>query len=79
MTTKTILIREEKSGLSVSAPLLFNKAPENAAFFWEYLATPRVVPAFMPSGRGLKSPAPFRRISLRALLTPSRCLRRMPR
>lgn len=44
MTTKTILIREEKSGLSVSAPLLFNKAPENAAFFWEYLATPRLVP-----------------------------------
>ena len=41
--TRAILIAEPKSGLSVTATLLDVKAPENAAFLWDYLATPRVV------------------------------------
>lgn len=41
--TRAIRITEPKSGLSVIAPLLDGKAPENAAFLWEYLAGPRVV------------------------------------
>ena len=43
MTTRAILIEEPKSGLSVKAPLLDGKAPDNAAFLWEYLAEPRIV------------------------------------
>ncbi|MBL0371985.1 DUF3830 family protein [Rhizobium sp. KVB221] len=43
MSNRAILITEPKSGLSVTAPLLDAKAPENAAFFWDYLAEPRIV------------------------------------
>jgi hypothetical protein len=43
MSNRAILITEQKSGLSVTAPLLDTKAPDNAAFFWEYLSEPRVV------------------------------------
>jgi hypothetical protein len=43
MSNRAILITELKSGLSVTAPLLDAKAPDNAAFFWEYLSQPRVV------------------------------------
>ena len=34
MTTRAILIEEPKSGLSVKAPLLDGKAPDNASFLW---------------------------------------------
>ena len=43
--TRSILITEGKSGLSVAAALLEEKAPANAAFLWRYLETPRVVPS----------------------------------
>lgn len=43
--TRSILISEAKSGLSVTAALLEDKAPANAAFLWRYLETPRVVPS----------------------------------
>ncbi|NGM46239.1 DUF3830 family protein [Rhodobacter sp. SGA-6-6] len=43
--TRSILISEAKSGLSVAAALLEDKAPANAAFLWRYLETPRVVPS----------------------------------
>jgi hypothetical protein len=43
MKTRAIHITEPKSGLSVTAPLLDAKAPENAAFLWEYLSEQRLV------------------------------------
>lgn len=43
MTNRAIAITEPKSGLSAVAPLLADKAPQNAAFLWEYLAAPRLV------------------------------------
>lgn len=43
MTTRAIRITEPRSGLAVSAPLLDGKAPENAAFLWDYLEEPRIV------------------------------------
>lgn len=43
MTTRAILIEEPKSGLSVKAVLLDGKAPDNAAFLWDYLVEPRIV------------------------------------
>lgn len=43
MTNRAITIAEPKSGLSVTAPLLVDKAPANAAFLWDYLSAPRVV------------------------------------
>ncbi|MBN9244409.1 MAG: DUF3830 family protein [Mesorhizobium sp.] len=43
MTNRAIAIAEPKSGLSVTALLLADKAPANAAFLWEYLSEPRVV------------------------------------
>lgn len=43
--TRRILITEGRSGLSVPAALLEEKAPANAAFLWRYLETPRVVPS----------------------------------
>ncbi|RVD53969.1 DUF3830 family protein, partial [Mesorhizobium sp. M7A.F.Ca.ET.027.03.2.1] len=39
-----IRITEPRSQLSVTALLLPEKAPENAAFLSAYLGTPRVVP-----------------------------------
>ena len=41
--TRAILIAESRSGLSVKALLLDGKAPDNAAFLWDYLAEPRIV------------------------------------
>lgn len=60
MTQKTILILEEKSGLSITAPLLADKAPDNSAFFWDYLAEPRVVPGLhaMWTGPEISCPIP---------------------
>ena len=43
MTDRMIHIRETVSGLDIKAPLLSGKAPENAAFFWDYLAEERTV------------------------------------
>ena len=41
--TRAILIEESRSGLSVRALLLDAKAPDNAAFLWDYLAERRIV------------------------------------
>lgn len=43
MKTRAIHVTEPKSGLSVTAPLLDGKAPENTAFLWDYLAEQRLV------------------------------------
>ena len=43
MRQRAIAITEPKSGLSVVAPLLGDKAPQNAAFLWDYLGEPRTV------------------------------------
>ncbi|MBB4065625.1 DUF3830 family protein [Gellertiella hungarica] len=60
MTVKTISMKEPRSGLAVSAPLLFDKAPANAAFLWAYLSEPRVVPGIhaMWTGPEISCPVP---------------------
>lgn len=60
MTQKTISIRETRSGLDVSAVLMFEKAPENAAFLWDYLSEERVVPGLhaMWTGPEISCPIP---------------------
>lgn len=60
MNNQRILIHEEKSGLSVTARLLADKAPDNAGFFWDYLAAPRVVPGIhaMWTGPEISCPIP---------------------
>jgi hypothetical protein len=58
--TQAILITEGPSGLSVTADLLPGKAPANAAFLWDYLAMPRVVPGIhaMWTGPEISCPIP---------------------
>ncbi|TIN30813.1 MAG: DUF3830 family protein [Mesorhizobium sp.] len=56
----SIRITEPRSQLSVTALLLPEKAPENAAFLLAYLATPRVVPGIhaMWTGPEISCPVP---------------------
>ncbi|WP_095198918.1 DUF3830 family protein [Mesorhizobium carmichaelinearum] len=56
----SISITESRSKLSVTAQLLPEKAPENAAFLIAYLATPRVVPGIhaMWTGPEISCPVP---------------------
>lgn len=72
MTTRAILIEEPKSGLSVKAPLLDGKAPDNAAFLWEYLAQPRVVGGLhaMWTGPEISCPIPPAHLEGAAYATP---------
>jgi hypothetical protein len=58
--TRAILIEESRSGLSVKAPLLDGKAPDNAAFLWDYLAEPRIVGGIhaMWTGPEISCPVP---------------------
>jgi len=60
MTTPAIRITEPRSKLSVTALLLPEKAPENAAFLQAYLAMPRVVPGIhaMWTGPEISCPIP---------------------
>jgi hypothetical protein len=60
MTTRAILIEEPRSGLSVKALLLDGKAPDNAAFLWDYLAEPRIVGGIhaMWTGPEISCPVP---------------------
>ena len=60
MTKPAISITEPRSKLSVTALLLSEKAPENAAFLQAYLATPRVVPGIhaMWTGPEISCPVP---------------------
>ncbi len=55
-----IRIREQQSDLSVAATLLPDRAPANAAFLWDYLATPRPIPAIhaMWTGPEISAPVP---------------------
>ncbi|RUU80428.1 DUF3830 family protein, partial [Mesorhizobium sp. M7A.T.Ca.TU.009.01.1.2] len=55
-----IRITEPRSQLSVTALLLPEKAPENAAFLSAYLGTPRVVPGIhaMWTGPEISCPVP---------------------
>lgn len=60
MTRRAIKISEPRSGLSATALLLPEKAPENAAFLWAYLAEPRVVAGIhaMWTGPEISCPVP---------------------
>ncbi|MBD9597384.1 DUF3830 family protein [Ensifer sp. ENS05] len=62
---KYVRIEEPKSGLVAHAALLDEKAPENARFLWEYLATPRVVSGIhaMWTGPEISCPVPYVDIS----------------
>jgi hypothetical protein len=55
-----IRIREERSGLSVAATLIEDRAPANAAFLWSFFATPRLIPAIhaMWTGPEISAPIP---------------------
>lgn len=72
MNDRAILITEPKSGMSVTAPLLDGKAPENAAFLWEYLATPRVVGGIhaMWTGPEISCPIPAEHLEGAAYARP---------
>ncbi len=54
-----IRIREDKSGLSVAATLIEDRAPANAAFLWEFLASPRQIPAIHAIWTGPEISAPI--------------------
>jgi len=56
---RTIHIQEERSGLDVLAQLLVEAAPANAAFLWDYLATPREIPALHAIWTGPEISAPI--------------------
>ncbi|MET2828095.1 DUF3830 family protein [Mesorhizobium shangrilense] len=60
MTSRAIIITESRSELSVTALLLPQKAPENAAFLWAYLEQPRDVPGIhaMWTGPEISCPVP---------------------
>ena len=60
MKPRAIHITEPKSGLSVTAPLLDNKAPANVEFLWQYLAEQRVVEGIhaMWTGPEISCPIP---------------------
>lgn len=70
--TRSILITEGKSGLSVAATLLEDKAPANAAFLWRYLEVPRVVPSIhaMWTGPEISCPIPSGHLGEEPALPP---------
>ena len=55
-----IRIREDRSGLSVVATLIGDRAPVNAAFLWAFCEVPRAVPAIhaMWTGPEISAPIP---------------------
>ncbi|TGV52091.1 DUF3830 family protein, partial [Mesorhizobium sp. M2D.F.Ca.ET.160.01.1.1] len=60
MTKAALKITEPRSGLSATALLLPEKAPDNAAFLWSYLEAPRVVAGIhaMWTGPEISCPVP---------------------
>jgi hypothetical protein len=56
----SIRISEPASALSVTATLLDDRAPANAAFLWDFLSTPRGIPAIhaMWTGPEISAPIP---------------------
>ena len=67
-----IRLTEGPSGLDVTAVLLDAKAPDNAAFLWEYLATPRIVPGLhaMWTGPEISCPVPSDHLTATRRATP---------
>ena len=57
---RAIRIQEDRSGLDVTAHLLADAAPANAGFLWDFLATPRDIPALhaMWTGPEISAPIP---------------------
>jgi hypothetical protein len=72
MSQTAIHITEPRSGLSVVAPLLDGKAPENVAFFKSYLSEPRIVPGIhaMWTGPEISCPIPATHLEGVAYATP---------
>jgi hypothetical protein len=72
MTIRAILIEEPRSGLSVKALLLDGKAPDNAAFLWEYVAEPRIVGGIhaMWTGPEISCPIPPQHLEGAAYAVP---------
>jgi len=56
---RAIRIEERRSGLDVVAHLLADAAPVNVAFLWEFLATPRDIPALHAIWTGPEISAPI--------------------
>jgi len=56
----SLRIRHAASGMDISAVMLPEKAPVNAAFLWRYLESPRVVPGIhaMWTGPEISCPIP---------------------
>lgn len=55
----TIRITEARAGLDVPAQLLVDAAPANCAFLWDFLATPRDIPALHAIWTGPEISAPI--------------------
>lgn len=57
---RAIRFAEDRSGLSVTATLLDDRAPANAAFLWDLLAEARAIPAIhaMWTGPEISAPVP---------------------
>ncbi|WP_421914114.1 DUF3830 family protein [Mesorhizobium sp.] len=72
MTGRAIVITEPRSELSVTALLLPQKAPENAAFLWAYLEQPRIVPGIhaMWTGPEISCPIPATHLEGRSYAAP---------
>jgi hypothetical protein len=60
MSQRAIKISEPRSSLSVFAPMLDAKAPDNAAFIWDYLSEARIVAGIhaMWTGPEISCPIP---------------------
>lgn len=60
MSQRAIKISEPRSNLSVFAPLLDAKAPDNVAFLWDYLSEARIVAGIhaMWTGPEISCPIP---------------------
>ncbi|GAB5097723.1 DUF3830 family protein [Caballeronia sp. HLA56] len=60
MTARSIVVTEEKSGLRARFTLLTQQAPASSAFVWDFLATPRQIPAIhaMWTGPEISCPVP---------------------
>ena len=56
---RTIRIQEQRSGLDTAAVLLTDAAPANCAFLWDFLATPRDIPALHAIWTGPEISAPI--------------------
>ncbi|RWD95990.1 DUF3830 family protein [Mesorhizobium sp.] len=72
MTGRAIKITEPRSGLSATALLLPEKAPDNVAFLWAYLEEPRVVAGIhaMWTGPEISCPVPPSHLENQAYAQP---------